>query len=260
MGGHPLGGMGFLAAAMLLLAGCPPEAVVEEVRHEDEKALLVRPEVGADGVGVPDTPDPYHAHRVSIAPRLRSLTADGRSSTTLELQVTTAHGFPVPDGTVLSLSSTLGRVESVEPTVDGVARAVFVAGTWPGTALLDADNMVVEGTPAVTLTRGDATSMQLHLHGSLSEGNGTMRGHSGEADRIGVDLLWWTDHDFLYSTPTGSSRSTGWTSSRARSTSRWLCGRPEPPASSSGSSGATASLAASTSPKKPRTRATTASG
>lgn len=37
--------------------------------------------------------------------------------------------------------------------------------------------------------------VQLHLHGSMSEGDGSMRGHNAEARELGtVDALWWTDH------------------------------------------------------------------
>lgn len=38
---------------------------------------------------------------------------------------------------------------------------------------------------------------QLHLHGSLSESTGTMRGHNAVAHELGtVDVLWWTDHEW----------------------------------------------------------------
>ncbi len=38
---------------------------------------------------------------------------------------------------------------------------------------------------------------QLHLHGSLSEDVGTMRGHNTVARNVGgIDILWWTDHDW----------------------------------------------------------------
>jgi hypothetical protein len=39
--------------------------------------------------------------------------------------------------------------------------------------------------------------VQLHLHGSMSEGDGSMRGHNAVARELGtVDVLWWTDHDW----------------------------------------------------------------
>ncbi len=38
----------------------------------------------------------------------------------------------------------------------------------------------------------------LHLHGSMSEGKASMRGHAAGARALGpgVDVLWWTDHDW----------------------------------------------------------------
>lgn len=39
--------------------------------------------------------------------------------------------------------------------------------------------------------------VQLHLHGSMSEGDGSMQGHNAVARELGtVDVLWWTDHDW----------------------------------------------------------------
>ena len=38
-------------------------------------------------------------------------------------------------------------------------------------------------------------SVQLHLHGSLSEGDATMMWHTAQAELHGVDVLWWSDHD-----------------------------------------------------------------
>ncbi len=45
--------------------------------------------------------------------------------------------------------------------------------------------------------RQQPLSMQLHLHGSLSEFEGTMLYHTAEAEQYGVDVLWWSDHDAL---------------------------------------------------------------
>ena len=38
-------------------------------------------------------------------------------------------------------------------------------------------------------------SVQLHLHGSLSEYDATMACHTRQAETYGVDVLWWSDHD-----------------------------------------------------------------
>ncbi len=38
--------------------------------------------------------------------------------------------------------------------------------------------------------------LQLHIHGPLSEQNGSLDWHVDRARAIGVDVLWWTDHDW----------------------------------------------------------------
>ncbi len=39
----------------------------------------------------------------------------------------------------------------------------------------------------------------MHLHGSFSEGRASMAAHLEQARRVGVDVLFWTDHDFRVS-------------------------------------------------------------
>ena len=41
-----------------------------------------------------------------------------------------------------------------------------------------------------------AWSVQLHVHGSYSEGVGSIDSHSHEATDVGADAIWWSDHDF----------------------------------------------------------------
>ena len=41
-----------------------------------------------------------------------------------------------------------------------------------------------------------AVSVQMHLHGSMSEGTGSMRGANVQAKKLNLDVLWWTDHDW----------------------------------------------------------------
>jgi hypothetical protein len=41
-----------------------------------------------------------------------------------------------------------------------------------------------------------AWSVALHVHGSFSEGDGSMEWHTDMAQRWGVDAIWWTDHDW----------------------------------------------------------------
>ncbi len=59
------------------------------------------------------------------------------------------------------------------------------------------------GAPALAGTGrrspGDPISMAMHLHGSFSEGTASMDAHLEQAERLGVDIVWWTDHDFRQS-------------------------------------------------------------
>jgi hypothetical protein len=42
----------------------------------------------------------------------------------------------------------------------------------------------------------DPVSMAMHIHASFSEGIASMDAHLEQARRNGVDVIWWTDHDF----------------------------------------------------------------
>jgi len=39
-------------------------------------------------------------------------------------------------------------------------------------------------------------SMAMHIHGPFSEGAASFEAHLDQAQRHGVDVIWWTDHDF----------------------------------------------------------------
>ena len=39
------------------------------------------------------------------------------------------------------------------------------------------------------------TRMAMHVHASFSEGIGSMQAHLAEAERTGVEVIWWTEHD-----------------------------------------------------------------
>lgn len=52
-------------------------------------------------------------------------------------------------------------------------------------------------TPSTTDSAAERPwSVQLHVHGSFSEGVGSMDSHSWEAKDVGADAIWWSDHDF----------------------------------------------------------------
>lgn len=59
------------------------------------------------------------------------------------------------------------------------------------------------GVPASTRTpprpagqRTDPVSMAMHIHACFSEGKASMHAHLEEAKRLGIDVIWWTEHDF----------------------------------------------------------------
>ncbi|GAA2342894.1 hypothetical protein [Dactylosporangium salmoneum] len=41
-----------------------------------------------------------------------------------------------------------------------------------------------------------AVSMAMHIHGPFSEGLASFSAHFEQARKYGVDVIWWTDHDF----------------------------------------------------------------
>jgi hypothetical protein len=63
---------------------------------------------------------------------------------------------------------------------------------------LAATLLVGAASPAPAIQPGEQVySAQLHVHGSLSEGLGSMEWHTDRAVQTGVaDVLWWTDHDW----------------------------------------------------------------
>ncbi len=127
-----------------------------------------------------------------------SLTADGWSETTVVIGAVDKAAEPPPDGAILPLETTRGTIVDVQPAMEGEVVATFRAGTWPGTADLSVEGRALDGETQISLVPGRGASVQLHLHGSVSEGAGTMRGHTEQAALTGVDVLWWTDHDYSY--------------------------------------------------------------
>ena len=63
------------------------------------------------------------------------------------------------------------------------------------TATLSALSLACSPEPAPIEFSG-VYSVQLHVHGSFSEGIGSIDSHSHEASELGVDVIWWSDHDF----------------------------------------------------------------
>lgn len=126
------------------------------------------------------------------------LVANGTAETAITVTLADASGTPAPDGTAVVLTSSLGTVE-IGAITGGVAAGRLVTGNVPGTATLAvADVAEVAGDTAVEFLAGNAFSAQLHLHGPISEDDGTHAWQIAQAEKYGVDALWWTDHDWLY--------------------------------------------------------------
>lgn len=67
------------------------------------------------------------------------------------------------------------------------AGALLAGPEWVGTA------------DAASFDGSTPFSMAMHIHSSFSEGSGSMNSHLDQARRNGVDVIWWTDHDFRMS-------------------------------------------------------------
>lgn len=74
------------------------------------------------------------------------------------------------------------------------AAAVLAAAILAGVGFLAVSSRAPEAAPAPAARY---YPIQLHLHGSMSEGDASMRAHNTVAKKLGtVDALWWTDHDW----------------------------------------------------------------
>ncbi|HEY6747510.1 MAG TPA: hypothetical protein VI357_17545 [Mycobacteriales bacterium] len=75
--------------------------------------------------------------------------------------------------------------------------AAGVAGL--GVPLLSGCTSPAPARPPAGGSTGDPVSVAMHLHSSFSEGTASMSTHLAQAQRLGVDALFWTDHDFRVS-------------------------------------------------------------
>ncbi len=183
---------------MLLLVcgacGVGPGSEVRPPEESDSVVLIDSPSLDSGGESAP----PEAACRVSLSLSPAVVPADGRPVVTLHALATDRAGNALPDGTLLTLVSTGGRLEPLPPLVGGESETTLHSATRPGQAEVGALDCEVAVPARVTFSALGAWSAQLHVHGSLSEGSGTMRGFGDAAHLDGLDLLWWTDHDVLY--------------------------------------------------------------
>jgi hypothetical protein len=73
-------------------------------------------------------------------------------------------------------------------------RSFLAAGGLLGVGTIGAP--IAAASAAVAKPVADPVSMAMHIHGSFSEGIASMDAHLEQARRHGVDVVWWTDHDF----------------------------------------------------------------
>lgn len=92
-------------------------------------------------------------------------------------------------------------------------RAVLMAGAVAGLGVPVLTGCTSAPAPEAG-PRTDPVALAMHLHSSFSEGTASMATHLDQARRVGVDVLFWTDHDFRVSAQGYRRRLAleGWTS------------------------------------------------
>ncbi len=182
----------------LLLLACAGQPSGERREDSDlpgDTALEGDSEV-AETAEVPVSTGP--TCRLHITPSAAAAPADGRPAITVRVRATDLDGAALPDGTVVRLHASSGALEPLPPLQGGEASTRLHSATRPGRVWVGSPDCALAQQVELVFTPLAAWSAQLHIHGSLSEGTGTMRGFSRAADEDGLDLLWWTDHDLLY--------------------------------------------------------------
>jgi hypothetical protein len=83
----------------------------------------------------------------------------------------------------------------------GLSRRGFmhsVGGAAAAVALAQLPRLPLRSAARAVAADGtSAYSMAMHIHSSFSEQNGSMDGHLFQATKNAVDVLWWTDHDYV---------------------------------------------------------------
>lgn len=59
-------------------------------------------------------------------------------------------------------------------------------------------DVVPDGAAEEILAVPTVYSIAMHMHGSISEGDGSMAWHTAQAVTNNIDVLWWSDHDVFY--------------------------------------------------------------
>ncbi|NOY44783.1 MAG: hypothetical protein GXP50_04950 [Deltaproteobacteria bacterium] len=118
-------------------------------------------QVGTATAGVDLTLSGEVVKSVSLEVGSGSLTADGASSTTVDVQVRNTLGQPVADGTTVTLTATSGSFVPTGPytTVNGGVAVSYVAGTSAGPVVITAGAGGVSQSASLTLEPGPVASL-----------------------------------------------------------------------------------------------------
>lgn len=180
-----------------LAAGCGRPGSDEEVGVGRRVGSVAGPDRAPEEDTAPAPPLVGGCH-VTVRAARSGIPADGHTAVPLSLVGTDDAGRPLPDGTVIGVVASSGQVAGETALRAGIAAAELRASSWPGDIQLTAPRCQVGMAAPLRFEPLQAVSAQLHLHGSLSEGTGTMREFNADAAAAGLDLLWWTDHDFIF--------------------------------------------------------------
>jgi adhesin/invasin len=108
---------------------------------------------------------------IDITPTLLSIPANGISCCRVLVNVTDSEGFPVPDGTILSVSASSGIVPTKISTYVGKAEFPLVSTNTPGEIQVTVTNGTVNGI-ATVVCAGSPTSINSHAYPTVLPADG----------------------------------------------------------------------------------------
>jgi PKD repeat protein len=114
------------------------------------------------GCGDDATPTAPSGATLSLTSTATALSFNGTASVTARLL--TSQGQPVPDGTMVTFSTTLGQVAPAQaPAAAGMAMTTFTAGVASGTAIVTASSGIVGGGSGVRIAIGVAAVARVQV-------------------------------------------------------------------------------------------------
>lgn len=75
-------------------------------------------------------------------------------------------------------------------------RQLLAMGAAAGIGTVFLPTAVTAAVAAPLKSGRRSVSMAMHIHSAFSEGTASMDAHLQQATKLGVDVIWWTDHDF----------------------------------------------------------------